>query len=331
MRKIGLFSILGLVTIMASCGQSSPTENDNPSVNSSSTTTVVETTESEEPEIPFVEVEENVPSELYISNGFIEIEGQNPRWWVEYQNYIGDIPQETVDEISLYLLENDWEGRLFLNNIDSPSEVDLYTLYHGAQREDVSAEEIANTSFDVIIYPLDEINDHLYRMFGMTNDEFDDPLYVQNIDGQDCVVIMVSDDVGVTNYNFVGGYLEDGIYTMYDVGFFVRLEADDDGGYRVLSAHRYDYTSMQSGETLYDPNRYYDDHDLDGYSEYELEMLYYEYYARHGVIFEDPEVQLYFEYTTWYNGTISEDEFDEIEFNRYEAYNIEFVSGVLGR
>ncbi|MCB6201072.1 YARHG domain-containing protein [Extibacter muris] len=56
-----------------------------------------------------------------------------------------------------------------------------------------------------------------------------------------------------------------------------------------------------------------------------------EIFARHGRIFDDPEIRSYFESKSWYNGTISGAEFDSTVMNNlndYEKANIEVIKNV---
>lgn len=65
-----------------------------------------------------------------------------------------------------------------------------------------------------------------------------------------------------------------------------------------------------------------------------LENMYYtdlnkarrEIYARHGVIFEAPDADYYFNSLTWYNGTVPETEFDLDSLSQVELDNIDTLS-----
>ena len=52
-----------------------------------------------------------------------------------------------------------------------------------------------------------------------------------------------------------------------------------------------------------------------------------EIYARHGRMFNSPELQAYFGSKSWYKGTISPDSFSESVFNSYERENINLLKG----
>lgn len=62
------------------------------------------------------------------------------------------------------------------------------------------------------------------------------------------------------------------------------------------------------------------------------ELLYIgrnEIYARHGYIFKSKDLQKYFEDTSWYEGTMTGDQFDgDKEFNDFEKKNIELIKRV---
>lgn len=63
--------------------------------------------------------------------------------------------------------------------------------------------------------------------------------------------------------------------------------------------------------------------DLKGLSKKELRLARNEIYARHGRIFQDEELQSYFESTPWYEGIIPAEEFsDSEELNDIERKNV---------
>ena len=76
---------------------------------------------------------------------------------------------------------------------------------------------------------------------------------------------------------------------------------------------------------------YLDEVLLYNYTPDELMLGRNEIYARHGRIFDDPEIQAYFEGKSWYEGTITGDEFDsqvDLIFNEYEKENVEIIRQV---
>ena len=276
------------------------------------------------------DIEQDDPHASWTDGEFIEVDGNiNPRWWINFTSYIGDLPQDEVDEWSIFFFENDFNGKLFLDNlyITDPREVNLYSLYYGAWHSEITETQIEEATSDVYIYPLNEVNDNLYRIFGMTNDEFNEPLYVQHVYGQDCIVCTVYDDNGWNYSNFRGGYLNGDVYTLYSSINIVQFNVTDEG-IRLIRSIPCD-TQSSYGRSIYTLYEYYNENSFDDYDEFEMYFLYYEYYARHGVIFDDPVLKLYFEATTWYNGTIPEEEFDESVFTPVEAANVELLSQMI--
>ena len=63
----------------------------------------------------------------------------------------------------------------------------------------------------------------------------------------------------------------------------------------------------------------------------QLNIAINEIYARHGMIFEDDDLQRYFESTTWYQGTVEPEDFSESWFNDVEQYNVEFLNDYYDR
>ena len=77
--------------------------------------------------------------------------------------------------------------------------------------------------------------------------------------------------------------------------------------------------------------RNYSREELSRLDDYSLQMAINELYARHGRKFKTPEVQEYFEGKSWYNGTVSPEEFDGNEdayFNNYELKNRELMAKI---
>lgn len=64
------------------------------------------------------------------------------------------------------------------------------------------------------------------------------------------------------------------------------------------------------------------DSEIYALSESERQMAINEIYARHGRMFNDSTVQLYFDCMSWYNGTTAPEDFDDSVFNEVELYNI---------
>lgn len=69
-------------------------------------------------------------------------------------------------------------------------------------------------------------------------------------------------------------------------------------------------------------SRVYSVSELDNLSAWQLRMARNEIYARHGRIFNDPELKKYFEGKDWYKGTIAAEDFKESMLNATEKQNI---------
>lgn len=75
-------------------------------------------------------------------------------------------------------------------------------------------------------------------------------------------------------------------------------------------------------------SRYLAEADLAGLSKEELRLARNEIYARHGRIFDSPELSDYFNSQNWYQGTIKGADFDESVLNVYEKDNLLLIKGV---
>lgn len=80
----------------------------------------------------------------------------------------------------------------------------------------------------------------------------------------------------------------------------------------VVYAAENDYILPDSDSRVYT----YDE--LSNLSQDELRLAINEIYARHGRIFDAADLQNYFNSKSWYNGTVSADDFSEGVFNTYE-------------
>ncbi len=72
-------------------------------------------------------------------------------------------------------------------------------------------------------------------------------------------------------------------------------------------------------------SRYLSEADLEGLTAYECRLARNELFARHGRLFDDEELQAYFDSKSWYNGTIDPDDFDDSVFNKYEIANRDLI------
>ena len=71
--------------------------------------------------------------------------------------------------------------------------------------------------------------------------------------------------------------------------------------------------------------RYLGYEDVANLSKEELKLARNEIFARHGRIFNDPDLQSYFEAQPWYTGTISADDFSDDMLNDIERDNIALI------
>ena len=90
-----------------------------------------------------------------------------------------------------------------------------------------------------------------------------------------------------------------------------------------------------SGDSSYiladSDKRTYSREELSRLDDYTRQMAINELYARHGRKFKTPEIQEYFDGKSWYDGTISPEEFDGNEaayFNNYEMKNRELMAKI---
>lgn len=72
-------------------------------------------------------------------------------------------------------------------------------------------------------------------------------------------------------------------------------------------------------------SRYLDKSDLEGMSAEECRLARNELYARHGRMFDDEELQTYFNSKDWYSGRIKPSDFQESMLNDYEVYNRDLI------
>lgn len=72
-------------------------------------------------------------------------------------------------------------------------------------------------------------------------------------------------------------------------------------------------------------SRYLEIADLEGMTADECRIARNELFARHGRLFDDEELQAYFNSKSWYMGTIEPDDFSDDMFNEYEIANRELI------
>lgn len=66
--------------------------------------------------------------------------------------------------------------------------------------------------------------------------------------------------------------------------------------------------------------------DCVGLTSTECRIARNEIYARHGRLFQDEQLQGYFDSCSWYNGTVEPDDFTDEMLNDIEKYNLELIS-----
>lgn len=90
---------------------------------------------------------------------------------------------------------------------------------------------------------------------------------------------------------------------------FENLEGDDAVQYFILNS-----------DTIY-----FTEDDLEGWTADMCRKARNGIYARHGRLFDDEELQAYFDSCDWYEGTVDPDDFDESVFNDYEKANRDLI------
>lgn len=66
--------------------------------------------------------------------------------------------------------------------------------------------------------------------------------------------------------------------------------------------------------------------DLYSLTQGECRLARNEIYARHGRMFDDSELQYYFDTQEWYTGTITPEDFSDDVLNEYEIYNRDIIA-----
>jgi hypothetical protein len=86
------------------------------------------------------------------------------------------------------------------------------------------------------------------------------------------------------------------------------------------------FTVDSSSYVLYDSDcRYVTQEELSSYSGLYLMLARNEIYAKNGYIFNDQNIQRYFDYKDWYYGYVPSQNFAPAVFNEYEEYNIQMI------
>ncbi len=105
------------------------------------------------------------------------------------------------------------------------------------------------------------------------------------------------------------GYTDDNEITEDKEGIEMYEEEDDSYDY-ILPGSDKSYLTMS---------------DLEGMTAEECRLARNELYARHGRIFQDEELQQYFESFDWYHPSIQPDDFQESMLNAYETANRDLI------
>lgn len=73
-------------------------------------------------------------------------------------------------------------------------------------------------------------------------------------------------------------------------------------------------------------DRYLSADDVKGLTKDQIKLAINEIYAKHGRIFTDSYYNNYFSSKSWYEGSVSADDFDESVLNEYEKANIDLLA-----
>ncbi|MCR5222413.1 MAG: YARHG domain-containing protein [Lachnospiraceae bacterium] len=204
--------------------------------------------------------------------------------------------------------------------------------------------------------PVGEIQRAMNDLFGQVYDfsgyRYDDSAVGVNIEGD--VVTMGEGDWGevTPEYEFLNTvYYDDGSFTVtiryylydwynnkelpdnYFVIYDCKVDKGKPEGFVITDVHtdqNVDYASdsQNTGDYIlpYSDSRELTEQDLWGLTDEELRLARNEIYARHGRKFKSKELQDYFDSKRWYYGTIEPDDWSEKYLNKYETYNVKFIS-----
>lgn len=120
-----------------------------------------------------------------------------------------------------------------------------------------------------------------------------------------------NDDMQYDGYDYETFAYDDEDFDFEDSGF--------DEGYNDQENEGLDFVFP------YSDRMYLDASDLQGLSAEECRIARNEIYARRGRIFQDAELQTFFEQFDWYEGLYTADEFDESVLNEYEKANRDLI------
>lgn len=245
----------------------------------------------------------------------------------EYSSYtevIGDTAatHDGNGNYALYDIDQDGTKELLLSFGESNADWTnyVYTLENGAP---VS---IGNFYSPVLLYVADD-NNGIYSVYGHMGYQKVDRITKQ--DKQILIETVMEGDVGSGDYYSNESPIIQSPFPGYEVSED-KAEAETNEGDSLSGMPNYivDFsgTSKADGYLLPDSSNYM----FQGYSEqYQAWMYQYginEIYARHGYIFQTPEVATLFKGKTWYTENES---FDESSLSEIERYNIDFLGACL--
>lgn len=268
-----------------------------------------------------MEVEEAAPltGEPYFDENGIK--------WRDIYVEIGNISEQERDYFTEFFQK--YQGHGFLDSdYDRPQDVDMSLVFYGGQTSEWSVQEIEEPEIDHGYILQSEIDERLMKFMGLTNEQMTEPLVINEVNGEKVAAWIASDSMFSTPI-CLGGYKEGNTYTllMDEPLSIVTLQKNENDTLAIKSNRLY-YLHGQE----YNPNEKYSviSESYSGYLSYyskcELELLKNEYYARHGMIFDEPEMKLYFEAMSWYKPTVEKENFDESVFNTIEKENIAFLN-----
>lgn len=239
----------------------------------------------------------------------------------EYSSYaevIGDTAatHDGNGNYALYDIDQDGTKELIISFGESDADWTnyVYTLENG------TPESIGNFYSPVLLYVAED-NNGIYSVYGHMGYQKVDRITKQ--DKQILIETVMEGDVGSGDYYSNESPIIQSAFPGY--GMSQENEEDSLSG---LPNYIVDFsgTSKADGYLFPDSSNYM----FQGYSEqYQAWMYQYginEIYARHGYIFQTPEVAALFAEKTWY---IPDESFDESCLSEIERYNIDFLSTCL--
>lgn len=213
---------------------------------------------------------------------------------------------------------------------DETDDLDFELYYAGIKQNDVVVDSDNSIIIELIYKPFSDyaenvlgepLSDEVEKQFELA---YRSALYDNSLDNTD-----------FSNSDVSGSYEEDGYGNEYEDYYEENYEEGDKDYYKEenyednIDEYLEDYdeekVSAKKGEYILQnsSNRKLTKSDLKNLSKKQLRLARNEIYARHGRIFEDTELQNYFESQSWYEGTIPAEEFfDSEELNAIERKNI---------